>query len=32
MLGSAGSDGPQMTDAEFRMMSELLRRHCSRSA
>jgi chemotaxis protein methyltransferase CheR len=28
MLGSAGSDGPQMTDAEFRMMSELLRRHC----
>ena len=28
MLGSAGSDGPQMTDAEFRMMSELLRQHC----
>jgi chemotaxis protein methyltransferase CheR len=28
MLGSAGSDGPQMTDAEFRMLSELLRQHC----
>jgi chemotaxis protein methyltransferase CheR len=28
MLGSAGSDGPQMTDAEFRMISGLLRQHC----
>jgi chemotaxis protein methyltransferase CheR len=28
MLGSPGSDGPQMTDAEFRMMTELLRQHC----